>query len=374
MIKSSIMKTTIRTAILLLSVLFFQSDMIGQVVNTIDIHLNIQEKVGKQISPMSDATLSISDIGEIKTDSDGKYKFTYPVRNDVEPKIAISLKSEEHQMLKPLDGSFELDTTQQELFVEFLVVNMAEESPEFKKRIEELEGRVRALRNKNQLTLTQLNALNQTLLDTIIFFEQNRQELESKIADYESLTSQQQSEISQLRGQITTLEDQVDQLTRDLEVALEEQYLRQNEQFREISSNLLAYLRKAKDIRDHMPYISSYYSSPSGYQNYDKDIRGYNEVYESFDDNRLSYLEGVDRYWEDKTLSRKLEETFSFLSKSIHQSQILTVVRDINTELHRQKPRKAQKIATISHDDMVVNIRALEKQVNRILTQMRKSI
>ena len=126
MIKSSIIKTTIRTAILLLGVLFVQSDITGQVVNTIDIHLNIQEKVGKEIAPMSDATLSISDIGEIKTDSEGKYKFTYPVRNDVEPRIAISLKSEEHQMLKPLDGSFELDTTQQELFVEFLVVNMAE--------------------------------------------------------------------------------------------------------------------------------------------------------------------------------------------------------------------------------------------------------
>ena len=166
----------------------------------------------------------------------------------------------------------------------------------------------------------------------------------------------------------------MDQLTSDLEIALEEKYLRQNEYFSNVSSNLMAYLRKAKDLRDHLPFIADYFNSPAGYEHFDKDIRAYNKIWENFDDNRMAYLEGVGRYWENQRTEKDLEEVFNFLVKGIHQNQILTVIRNINQELHKQKPRKAQKIATLSHEDMTVNIRALEKQINRTLSLMRRSI
>ncbi len=346
---------------------------VAQVLDAIDVHINIREKTADQTEALAEAKLEISDVGQVQTDKDGSYSFTYPVRNEVDPVIAISLLSDKHKMLKPIDGSVQLDATKEEMFIEFLVVNMNEENPAFKRRIADLEKKMTRLKSKNSLTLRQLNALNSTLIDTILYFEANREALENQIADYETLTEDQRAEIETLRSSVGNLEAQVDQLTIELENALEEKYLRQNEYFKNISSNLLAYLRKAKDLRDHLPFIADYYNS-SGYENFGKDIEGYNKIWEEIDNNRLSYLEGVGRYWEAKKVENELAEVFSFLVKGIHQNQILSVINEINQELHKRKPRKAQKIATFSHEDMTVNIRALEKQINRTLAQMRRSI
>lgn len=360
--------------LLILLALLLQVSSKAQVLDAIDIHLTLREKVGNEIHTLPNTKLQISDIGEIITDQKGQFSFTYPVRNEVDPAIAISLISEKHKMLKPLDGSLELDPTREEMYIDFLVVNMDSETPEFKKRITDLEKRIAGLQAKNSLTIQQLNALNSTLLDTILYFEANRRQLESQIASYENLTGEQQMEIRSLQGQVDDLAGQVDQLTIDLEQALEAQYLRQNEYFRDISSSLLNYLRKAKDLRDHLPYIKSYFNSPGGFQSFDQDIRTYNRTWENFDGNRLSYLEGVERYWEDPALVKDLEDVFEFMVDGIHQTQILNVMRDINEQLHKQNPGKAQKIASMAYDDMSINVLALEKRINRSLTQMRKNI
>ena len=346
----------------------------AQVLDAIDVELIIKEKTIDGVKPLPLSNLVISDLGEIKTDSNGNYNFTYAVRNEVDPILSIGLPSPEHKMLKPVDGSIELDPTKETMQIEFIVVNMKDQTPAFQKRINQLEKRIRVLQQKNTLSNQQLNALNQTLLDTILFFEANKQRLENQIAEYQERTDAQSEEIEALQSQILGLESQVDDLTFELEEALEAQYLRQNEYFTNISSNLMAYVRKAKDLRDHMPFIGSYFNTAGGYSNYDNDIKSYNKLWEEFDNNRPSYIEGVERYWEDKDMSRELEEVFNFLVKGIHQNQILTVVRDINAELYKQKPKKAQKIADIARDDMSVNIRTLEQRINRIILQLRKNI
>jgi archaellum component FlaC len=346
----------------------------SQVLDAIDIHLTLREKEGGDVRSLPNARLQISDIGEVTTNQEGQYSFTYPVRNEVDPAISISLLSEKHQMLKPLDGALELDPTREEMYIDFLVVNMESESPEFKERIAGLEKQIAGLKAKNKLTSQQLNALNSTLLDTILYFEANRRQLESEIAGYEKLTSDQQAEISTLQNKVDDLAREVDRLTLELEQALEEQFLRQNEYFRDISSSLLNYLRKAKDLRDHLPYIKSYFNSAGGFQSFSQDIHTYNKVWETFDANRLSYLEGVERYWEDPVIVDELEDVFDFMVNGIHQTQILNIMRDINEQLHKQNPGKAQKIATLAYDDMSVNVLALEKRINRSLTQLRKNI
>ncbi len=346
----------------------------AQVLDAIDVHLTISEKVAQEIHALPNAMLEISDVGQVKTDTKGNFDFVYPVRNEVDPVISISLLSDEHKMLKPVDGAIALDPTREEMYIEFLVVNMESESPAFKKRVENLEKRIAGLKSKNALTTRQLNALNSTLLDTILHYEANRKILEGRIAEFESLSDAQQEEISKLKEQVSSLEGQVDQLTMDLEQAMEEKYLRQNEYYKNITSNLLAYLRKAKDIRDHLPFIQTYFSSPAGYQNFDKDIRSYNKLWSEFDNGRMSYIEGVTRYWENKVLANDVEDVFEYLVNSIHQNQMLTTIRNINVELHKQKPKKAQKIANLAHGDITENLRSLEKRINRVMLQLRQNI
>ncbi len=352
----------------------YVSSLSAQVLDVVDVHLTVKEKVVDQFRALPGAKLAISDVGEVTTDQLGQYRLRYPIRQSVEPIISISLLSDQHQLLKPMDGTLQLDAERKEIYLEFLVVNLGEETPEFRKRVSDLESTISSLRRKNQLTIRQLNELNSTLLDTIMYYEANRQQLESRISQLEVLTAEQRSEMDRLRHQIGTLEQQVDHLTNELEKALEERYLRQNQHYRDISSNLLAYIRKAKDIRDHMPFISAYHNSPSGYGDFDKDIKAYNAIWESFDNHRMSYLKGVQHYWSSAKVSRDLEELFDQVVQVIHQKQMLGVVRDINAELHKQSPRKAQKVATMAYDDMGANLLALERQINRVLSTMRNDI
>lgn len=360
------------TRILINSLLFFLPlASFAQVLDYIDIHLKIVERVADNNKPLANAKLKISDYGEVLTNEEGQYTFPYAIRKDVDPSVSIALFSEEHKMLKPLDGSVALDTTREEMYIELMVVNMEEESEAFKKRIGQLETRISRLKTKNILTQRQLNAINNKLLDTILYFETVKQELEGQIANYEELTDEQQREISAQNDKISALESQVDQLTLELEAAMEERYLRKNQYFKDISSNLLGYLRKAKDLRDHLPYISTYFSVRS-FANYEKDIKGYNEQYELFDNNQLDYLEGVKHYWENRKLTKDVEELFDFLGKGIHYNQIFRATSEVMAEVAKQKPKKAQKLATLAHEDLVINLRALEKDINRVLSDLRR--
>lgn len=352
----------------------------SQVVDFIDIHLTVLEKVGDKTRALPNAKLNISDEGEVITNNNGSHTYTYALRNNVNPEISISLLSEKHKMLKPLDGAIMVDPTREEMFIEFVVVNMAEENPEFKKRVNDLEKKISRLQYKNQLTKRQLSQMYSTLLDTIFYFEGVRSELQAELATAEKINQEQEQEnaeqrrmIEEQQNRIRDLESQVDQLTVDLTEALEARYLRQNEYFKNISSNLMAYLRKSKDIKDHLPNIKTYYNSPGGFKGLERDLDLYNEAYSTLDDEHLSYLEGVGHYWENPPISKELEGVFELVIKGLHLNQMFPTVNEILNQLRKQKPGKAQKVASAAYEDLTVNINDLEQKVNRVLIKLRNN-
>ncbi len=346
----------------------------AQILDYIDIRLSIKEKVGNETQPLPNAKLNITDLGEVATDDSGQKIFTYPVRENIDPEISISLLSQEHKTLKPLDSKIKLDTSREELFIEFLVVNLENESEEFKRRIADLENRVAGLRAKNQLTAQQLSALHNQLVDTIVYFEEIRSQMEREISNYEELTEEQRQEISNQDARITDLEAQVDDLTQKLVVALEEKYLRQKQYFDDITSGLRSYVRKAKDLRNHLPFIQSYFSSPKGLENYGNDIKAYNAIYEELDNKRAGLIEGVENYWNSKRMAKRVEDVFDFALKNIHLDQMRPALTEIYDEFLKQRPKKAQKIADVSYENMNVNLRSLEQRINRMESRLRNEL
>ncbi len=351
-----------------------------QVLDFVDIHLTIYEKVGDKTRALPNAKLNISDQGEVITNDNGSHTYTYALRNKVNPEISISLLSDKHKMLKPLDGAIMVDPSKDEMFIEFVVVNMAEESPAFKKRVKDLETKISKLQYKNQLTKRQLSRLHTTLLDTIFYYEGIQSALEAELLSAQQVNEEQQeineeqrTMIQEQQAKIRDLESQVDQLTADLGEALEARYLRQNEYFKNISSNLMAYLRKSKDIKDHLPNIKTYYGTPGGFKGLERDLDQYNTAYSTLDDEHLSYLEGVGHYWENKAISKELEEVFELVIKGLHLNQIFPVVNNVLDQLRKQKPGKAQKAATVAYEDLTINITDLEQKVNRILIKLRNN-
>lgn len=345
----------------------------SQILEYIDVRLNITEKVGTQTQPLSNADLKISDIGSVATDEQGNYSFKYPVNGQTDPKLSVELLSGQHKLLQPLDGNICLNPTESEMVIDLVVVNMAEESEAFKKRISGLEQKISGLRQQNKLTQQQLNALNATLLDTILHYESIKARLTSKVEVLQDLTEEQRQALEAQQNEIDALNARVDVLTQELTAALEEKYLRQNQYFKDVSANLTQFLRSAKDIRDHLPHIKTYYNSPGGFQGMDRDCRLYEEAFVELDDRQQEYLEGIDHYWQNATINKDLEEVFDLLIKGLHLSQVRPLVNDIFNEVRKQKPGKAQKMANNSQETLAVNIHSLEQKINRILVKLRNN-
>lgn len=346
----------------------------SQVPEQIDVQVIVREKIGMNILPLENAHLFIADRGEVQTDAQGRYLFTVPIRGDANPRIDIAMRSDRHKVLKPLDGSVAMDPDRKTMVIEFLVVNMGDESAAFRKRIAELESRISHLQSKNELTAQQLNAYQSKMVDTILYFERNRQVLENQIASLTVESETVRNENEELKVQLVRLEDEVNRLTGELEAALEERYLRQNEHFKILSKNLLEFVQRAKDVRDELPFIKQYYSSAGGYAGYAEKLKNYERVFTEINTQREAYLEGIERYWENKFLAKELDNILQFLLEGVHLKQIRPTVNDINEELRKQKPNSAQKIASTNFEILDVNIKVLEKDVNRILKGVRQNL
>ncbi len=362
----------------------------AQVIDFVDVRLRVTEKVAHQTQPLPGARLNISNLGneQVLTNEDGEYLFSYPIRNKVDPEISIALISDEHKILKPLDGKLELDPARNEIDIEVMVINVTKESPAFRQRIRDLEKRISGLKSKNALTRRQLQALNQALVDTILYFEADRERLESEMSQLSqevtqltSLTEQQQSEIEARKKEVEVqkakmelLQEKVDKLTLDLELALEQKYLRQNEYFKDISENLTEYVQRLKDLKDLLPYIKDYFKGPDYVQVYNDNLNSYNDAFSVLNTQHQSYLEGVNRYWENEELEKELENIFTYLLSGLHLRQVYPLVQELNNEIRKNRPRKAEKLAESHREDLGINTKKLEKDVNRILVQLRNSL
>ena len=336
----------------------------AQVLDFIDVRLVLLEKVENTTRALPKAKLSVSDQGEMRiTNDQGICSFTYSVRKNVDTEISVSLISEEHKMLKPINGVLPLDTSREEMLVELLVVNLFEESPEFKERIQNLEAGIARLQSENKLTGRQLNAINNTVADTLIYFEAERKKLENEREklneqrdNYQKSAEEQKKEIEAQKTKMTRLQERVDRLAIEIEELLEERYLRQNEYFKGISRNLKEYVQRAKDIRDELEYFS-----PGNYRGYTSRLNFYQNVFAELNTKHPDYTQGVEKYWETETLSRELEEVFGFLLKIIHHKLIAPTVSEINTEIRKQRHAKAQKIAKTRRQSVADNLEVLEK-------------
>ncbi len=346
----------------------------AQVLDYMDIKLRIVEKVGTETQPLPNTTLNITDVGELTTDDEGNVNFPYAIRNNVDPRVSISLMSNEQRVIKPLDASIALDTAREEMFIEFLVVNMANESAQFKKRIRDLERDISSLKAKNQLTKRQLEAMHNQLIDTILHFENIRRGLESEIEGLSFENEEQRKELEQKNQQIEELSYQIDDLTAQLKEALQERYHQKKVHYDDITSILASYIRKAKDLKNHLAWVK-HYAAGRGTQNYINAINEYNDTFKEMDDKRAGHIASVANYWEKTPrIARDLEDLYNFTVKSVHAQVMLPIFNDLLEEFAKQRPKKAEKLAQEASEPLEVNLRDLERRINRVEKGLRKTL
>ena len=89
----------------------------AQILDFVDIHLTILEKDGNETKVLPNANLNIKGIGQVETNSMGRYDYKYSINQQQSPELSIEMLSKEHKVLKPLDGNINIDPSRTEMFI-----------------------------------------------------------------------------------------------------------------------------------------------------------------------------------------------------------------------------------------------------------------
>lgn len=244
------------------------------------------------------------------TDQQGNFRLILSSKSE---SVTISLQNCQHPLISPRAGRVNLPPSGE---VEIRVC--AKQNRRLQRQVTELEGKVAALGRKLQLTERQLDETYDRLMDTTIYFENEIAQLENKLQGAESENEELQQQIEDLIWQNGQLQDQ-------LQEAMAEKYLRQNEYFEEISSSLNEYVSTLYDFKDKLPRISACYSNRQAYGQMETAKQRYSAARDRIDSRHDAWVSEVQNYWDAPHVAQQLAETLDFLLRTVHDEQVYTM-------------------------------------------------
>ncbi len=266
------------------------------------------------------------------TKMDGSFNLYVPANKEY---VTISLENCPNPMVDPYAGRVNLPPSG-----ELRIRVCAMENTKLRNKVENLGRQIGKLERERQMNARQLSQLHQVMLDTILFYENQVQQLAQTLDEKEAQLDEKEVLLDERQGQITALEEKVELLQRQLFEALEEKYLRQYQTYKDLSADLNAYRSRLKDVQNELPRISDCFLSSQGCDNFYSTIKKYSEARNNIDETRSSMVEAASYYWNDLTLSDKLQETYEFILKAEHEpvmfgmvnDQVLSPIKDYSTK------------------------------------------
>lgn len=310
----------------------------------------------------------MGEAGDV-TKQDGSFSFHISSSVDF---VTLVLENCPHTMIDPNAGRVYLPPSGN------LQIRVCEAANKrLQAKVEELKQQVRSLENKRLLTQRQLDHLHDSLTTIILQHEDKIHTLE------EDLTREGRTS-NELRERIAALEKRNKELETALLVALEEKYLRQQQILKDVTGDLNSYRSRLKDVQHELPRISDCFLHPQGCDNFNSAIRKYSAVRNKIDETHGSNVESVAHYWENQYLPQQLEETYSYILKTIHEpvmfdlmnERVINPIKDAST---RKKGRlAAQKEAERGAEDaqklLGLMIVELDQKIDDILKLLSKTI
>ncbi|GJM31012.1 MAG: hypothetical protein DHS20C18_00130 [Saprospiraceae bacterium] len=357
--------------------LFFPFLLTAQPYPIIEIHGRLLEQIDSQRKGIGGVNVYIYENGQtrsnIQTEGDGRFSFKLAVKKS---EFKIEIHPQDYRIVIPHEGILDMPTSGGKVEIEILVVGH-NTTPEMEKKMEALSSKVSRLKAKNQLSQRQIDALSRTMLDTIAFYENQRlayeksiEQLKTKVAADQQIKQALQDSLVRKQQQLLKLQSQVDQLTQQLFIALEEQYLRQKKYFDDISSGLSNYIIHLKDFWDLLPNVKYYFSSNESAQIYNATANRYSNSFININDNYQAYLEGVKRYWKPPEVGRELSATFDYLLVKLHKETLLPATKNMNNFLQNRNLNKAQKAGAEAYESLTPMVEKLEKDIELIIAKL----
>lgn len=247
------------------------------------------------------------------TKPDGSFSLFIPAKKEY---VTISLENCAHPMISPYAGRVNLPPSG-----ELQIRVCALENTRLRNKIDKLGAQIGKLEKERKLSNRQLSQMHQVLLDTILYYEDQIQQLANNLAEKEAQLDEKQKQTNALEQEVALLQQQLFE-------ALEEKYLRQHKTYKDLSAGLNNYRSRLKDVQREMGRVSDCFLHSEGCNNFYSAIRKYSEARNDIDESSNSNVEAVAHYWDDKNLSDQLRNTYQFILKTVHEPVMFDMVNE----------------------------------------------
>ncbi|MDH4091952.1 MAG: hypothetical protein OEV74_20730 [Cyclobacteriaceae bacterium] len=327
----------------------------------IDINGGVYGEIdGKKVG-VARILLVFSPSDTVRTDASGNYEIRLP---DFGMPIKVAILPSDYDIVVPPKGEIHFENLQpSKLSITCNIMVMGDQiNEELMQQINSLNKNIRELQKKNNLSERKVLALQNTMMDTLLYYQQIQASLENKL-------DLQNKEILQLR-------DSIKIIFKKYYEALDEKFLRQQEDFTSVSEKLNTYISRAADLRDWMPKIKLCFERGDAAQNYSRLIKDYNQVRDKINAEHEKDISSVNHYWTNPETAKQLQETYNYLLNEVHDNTFLLWIGKINEYFAAvpAKPNQAQKVADAAQVLMKQKVAELEKQSEIIIELMRDQI
>ncbi|GEM_PF-1225975 len=264
-------------------------------------------------------TVKIVDFDYDVTKANGDFSLQLPPDRD---HVSIELENTSSKMVSPYSGVVNLPPDH-----DLQIVVCGEENRRLAEKLNQLNSNIRKLEKEKKLNARQLQAMHQTLLDTIIHFELVIGGLNQNLQRTGEENAALSAELAVRDERIRALEESERNLVNALSEALKEKFLKQKQIFDGISADLMTYADRLKDLRDRCTpeQLPHPFRSPQASEQLGKKIQEYNEIRNVIVKNHhVNNLE-VREYWADKEVANLLESTYDYLIKAVHEGLVMPI-------------------------------------------------
>jgi len=349
-------------SVILVSVLFITTISSAQLPSAIiDINGSVYGELdGKKVG-VAKILLVFSPSDTVRTDASGRYEIRLP---DFGEPIKVAILPSDYDIVVPPRGEIHFENLQpSKLTITCNIMVMGDQiNEELLQQINSLNKNIRALQKKNNLSERKVLALQNTMMDTLLYYQQVQASLENKL-------DLQNQEILQLK-------DSIKIIFKMYYEALDEKFLKQQETFASVSEKLNTYISRAADLRDWMPNIKLCFERGDAAQNYSRLIKDYNQVRDKINAEHKKDISAVKHYWTNPETALQLESSYDYLLREVHDNTFLLWVSKINEYFTTTPVRanQAQKVADNAQTLMSQKLEDLKRQSEIIIELMRDQI
>lgn len=345
-----------------MNALFISSLAFAQLpAGIIDVNGNVYGELdGKKVG-VARILLVFSPSDTVRTDKSGRYEVRLP---DFGQPIKVAILPSDYNIVVPPRGEIHFENLQpSKLSITCNIMVMGDKiNEELMQQINNLNKNIRDLQKKNNLSERKFLALQNTMMDTLLYYQRVQASLENKL----DLQNQE----------ILKLKDSIKVIFKKYYEALDEKFLRQQQAFTSVSEKLNTYISRAADLSDYMPYIKLCFERGEAAQNYSRLIKEYNQIRDKINAEHAEDISLVKHYWTNPATAIQLEKTYEYLLKDVHDDTFLLWIGKLYEYFTATPPRasQAQKVADNAQVLMNQKIKELKRQSEIIIELMRDQI